>query len=311
MPKKIRVYELAKELGMTNKETVDLSVSLGIGIKSHSSSIEDAQADRVRRKADADGLRRAVQPEEPAKPTKATAKTTKAPAKPAAPAVAPAPQPVSPAEDHTPRRLVRSGGAPTTTATPSAPEPQVRPQGEPAAEAPAASAPAVPQSAAAAPSAPSAPSRPPTGDPARRPTPSASSDRRVGQAHPTAARVSTPAGEPVRQAHPAAARRSSPCRSLGWSTEWARWPSSRWRPPSRRRLEWWLRRSSRGQLLRRCRSFQRTSRRPSLRSARWARRAARSWAASTAAALTASSSEHGGARADPDDDLRALHGTGP
>ncbi len=66
MPKKIRVYELARELGLTNKEALDLCVSLGIGVKSHSSSIEDAQADRVRRKADSEGLRRAVQPEEPA-----------------------------------------------------------------------------------------------------------------------------------------------------------------------------------------------------------------------------------------------------
>ena len=65
MPKKIRVYELGRELGLTNKEALDLCIALGIGVKSHSSSIEDAQADRVRRKADADGLRRAVQPEEP------------------------------------------------------------------------------------------------------------------------------------------------------------------------------------------------------------------------------------------------------
>lgn len=74
MAKKIRVYELAKELGLTNKETVDLSLALGIDVKSHSSSIEDAQADRVRRKADAEGLRREVQPEEPAPAKKAPAK---------------------------------------------------------------------------------------------------------------------------------------------------------------------------------------------------------------------------------------------
>jgi translation initiation factor IF-2 len=65
LPKKIRVYELGRELGLTNKEALDLCIALGIGVKSHSSSIEDAQADRVRRKADAEGLRRAVQPEEP------------------------------------------------------------------------------------------------------------------------------------------------------------------------------------------------------------------------------------------------------
>ncbi|MGQ0434707.1 MAG: translation initiation factor IF-2 N-terminal domain-containing protein, partial [Microthrixaceae bacterium] len=38
------MHELAKELGMTNKEALDLCVSLGIGVKTHSSSIEDAQA---------------------------------------------------------------------------------------------------------------------------------------------------------------------------------------------------------------------------------------------------------------------------
>ncbi len=65
LAKKIRVYELARELGLTNKEALDLSLTLGIGVRSHSSSIEDAQADRVRRKADQLGLRRAQQPPEP------------------------------------------------------------------------------------------------------------------------------------------------------------------------------------------------------------------------------------------------------
>ena len=71
MPKKIRVYELGRELGLTNKEALDLCIALGIGVKSHSSSIEDAQADRVRRKADAEGLRRPVQPEEAREPRSA------------------------------------------------------------------------------------------------------------------------------------------------------------------------------------------------------------------------------------------------
>ncbi|MBU3702361.1 MAG: hypothetical protein FGM58_09995, partial [Acidimicrobiia bacterium] len=74
MPSNIRVYELARELGMTNKETLDLCVALGIGVKSHSSSVVDAQADRVRRKAEKEGLVRDVQPEEPEAPKKATAK---------------------------------------------------------------------------------------------------------------------------------------------------------------------------------------------------------------------------------------------
>jgi len=67
---KIRVHELAKELGLTNKEALDLCGGLGIGVKTHSSSIEDAQADRVRRKAHREGLVREEQPEEPEKPAK-------------------------------------------------------------------------------------------------------------------------------------------------------------------------------------------------------------------------------------------------
>src|SRR5687768_4375218 len=87
---------------MTNKETLDLALTLGIGVKTHSSSIEDAQADRVRRKAEREGLIRDVQPEEPAKAGKAAKKTTKkaaaaeepvAPAAEAPPAAAPAPAP--------------------------------------------------------------------------------------------------------------------------------------------------------------------------------------------------------------------------
>mgnify|MGYP002525136490 CR=1 FL=1 len=61
MPKNIRVYELAREMGMTNAEVLDLCVSLGIGVKSHSSGMVEAQADRARRKADREGLRREVQ----------------------------------------------------------------------------------------------------------------------------------------------------------------------------------------------------------------------------------------------------------
>src|SRR5204863_5250997 len=94
LPKKIRVHELAKELGLTNKEALDLCETLGIGVKTHSSSIEDAQADRVRRKADQLGMRREVQPEEPPKKAAASKAATKAePAPPPEPEPAPAPAP--------------------------------------------------------------------------------------------------------------------------------------------------------------------------------------------------------------------------
>ncbi|HQU26003.1 MAG TPA: translation initiation factor IF-2 N-terminal domain-containing protein, partial [Acidimicrobiales bacterium] len=88
------MHELAKELGLTSKELLGLAAALGIGASSPSASIEDAQADRIRRRADAEGLRREAAPE--AKPVK-PARTSKAPAAPAAPApavpAAPAPTP--------------------------------------------------------------------------------------------------------------------------------------------------------------------------------------------------------------------------
>src|SRR5260370_13247398 len=87
--KRIRVYELARELGLSNKEALDLCERLRIGVKSHSSSIEDPQADRVRRLADAEGLRRATQPEPEPEPAAVTAAPGGAPepaGEPAAPA---------------------------------------------------------------------------------------------------------------------------------------------------------------------------------------------------------------------------------
>ena len=181
LPKKIRVYELAKELGLTNKEGLELALSLGIGVKSHSSSIEDAQADRVRRKADADGLRRPVQPDEPA-PAKKAAKSTKAAA--AAPAAPPAIEdgaaaaPVSSAPAK--KVAASSSGAVSTAPIKKAP---ARPVSAPAASAPgsAAQAPDVPARSprlissrpTAPPAAPPAapPSAPATSAPAAAPAP--------------------------------------------------------------------------------------------------------------------------------------------
>ncbi|HAM03248.1 MAG TPA: translation initiation factor IF-2, partial [Acidimicrobiaceae bacterium] len=191
MPKKIRVYELARELGLSNKEALDLAVSLGIGVKSHSSSIEDAQADRVRRKADAEGLRRAVVPEEPAaeprpkavRPAAEPTPTRPAPAAPAAPSRDPASQPAAasapapstpaprPAAASAPPAARRSGlvtsrpASEVTVPPPPGPRPVSRPGGPGAPGAPGAAAPPAPAAASrgAAPP-PAAPGReaPPT-----------------------------------------------------------------------------------------------------------------------------------------------------
>src|SRR3954447_2406308 len=61
----MRLHELAKELGMTNQEVVDLCGVLGVPVKSHSSSLNEAYADMVRRRAVRQGLTRTEQPDEP------------------------------------------------------------------------------------------------------------------------------------------------------------------------------------------------------------------------------------------------------
>ena len=92
--KKIRVYELARELGVDNHAVVELANELKIGVKSHSSSIDEPSADRVRRLADSKGLKREPQPEpEPApapEPRKAAKPAPVAEVAPPAPAPAPA-----------------------------------------------------------------------------------------------------------------------------------------------------------------------------------------------------------------------------
>ncbi len=210
MPKKIRVYELARELGLTNAECLDLCLALGIGVKSHSSSIEDAQADRVRRKADAEGLRREVSPEEPKKaPAKKAAAAASAAPAPAATDQAPAPAEGTEAPRH---RLIRSSPQPPES-RPAAPRPAApRPAAAaPAAPAAAAPAPAAPAPAPATPATPAAPAAPAAAAPApaapARPTPAPAADGPA--APPRAPRpdgpppgARPPGGPPPRPARP-------------------------------------------------------------------------------------------------------------
>ena len=48
MPKK-RVYELAKELGLENKDLITHLERIGITVKSHSSSLEDDEVERIKK----------------------------------------------------------------------------------------------------------------------------------------------------------------------------------------------------------------------------------------------------------------------
>ncbi|MEX1144432.1 MAG: translation initiation factor IF-2 [Acidimicrobiia bacterium] len=126
--KKIRIYELARELGVENEVVLDLANELKIGVKSHSSSIEDPLADRVRRLADSKGLRQAPAPELAKAPTRKTAK------RPAAespePATPTTPEPAVAAVAEAPHRVVRStGGIPEPEPFPELPHRVVRSTG--------------------------------------------------------------------------------------------------------------------------------------------------------------------------------------
>ena len=208
MPKNPRVHELAKELGLTNKELLDLCEQLGIGVKSHSSSIQEAQADRVRRKADQLGIRREQQPEEP---KKAAAK--KAPAKKKA---AEAPAEAAPAPE-APAAEAPAAEAPAVVVP--EPEPQPAPAQEVPAPAPAAEpvresepeeAPR-PAAAKAEPPSPAAPRRAPVRSsgtqsarpPAPPPPPPRQLPGRPGPDEAPARRVAPPPGQGM---PPAAAR---------------------------------------------------------------------------------------------------------
>ena len=46
---KMRVHELAKELGMENKELIDLLHKKNVEVSNHMSSIEDSMADEIRK----------------------------------------------------------------------------------------------------------------------------------------------------------------------------------------------------------------------------------------------------------------------
>ena len=64
---------------MTNAEMMTLCDVMGVGVKSHSSTLIEAQADRLRRRAEREGLTRPEQPEEVKPVKKSTKKAAAAP----------------------------------------------------------------------------------------------------------------------------------------------------------------------------------------------------------------------------------------
>ena len=215
--KKIRIAELAKELGMTNKEALDLSKDMGIDVRNVSSSMEEAQADRVRRKAERDGLKRDAQPEEEKPAKKAPAKKAAAKKADAAPVDGEAPAKKAAAKKAPAKKAAATKvDAPEVSSTPaaepstltgsnvsdSAPVSDTSPAPAPVAETPAPTpAPVVeaPAAAAEAPApSPSAPEAPSADSGARfissgRPTPTSGAPRPPINQPPTT-RPAPPAG---------------------------------------------------------------------------------------------------------------------
>ena len=48
---KLKIYDLAKELGLTSKEVIEIAQKLDIDAKSHLSAVDDEQAKRIRENA--------------------------------------------------------------------------------------------------------------------------------------------------------------------------------------------------------------------------------------------------------------------
>jgi translation initiation factor IF-2 len=193
--KKIRIHELAKELGMTNAEVLDLCGVLGVAAKGPSSSLAEAYADMVTRRAERDGLTRPEQPEEAKPVKKGAAKKAAAPKKAAA-------EPAEPA----------IAEAPTADAAPAVDAPAVAEDLPVAAEAPSETAEVEPAPDAEAPAAEAVredeaePAAPSTPQPALVETPSP-------VAEPVAP-VEAPAAEPVEAVAPVEAPAAEPVEAV-------------------------------------------------------------------------------------------------
>ncbi len=233
---------------MTNAEVLALCGVLGVAAKGPSSSLAEAYADMVRRRADRDGLTRDEQPEEvkPAKKSAAKKRASKRPAKKAAakqpseePAaaepVAPTPPTATPAVEAEPGPAVvepapapaaepapEPAPEPAVAAEPAAPRPDATPpEPEVASEAPAAPTPE-PVTAAPQPTepAPAATPRPVADQPAAAPAPAAAAEpspRVISSARPSAdgRPPEMPAGSPTDARSAEASSTATPTRPVG------------------------------------------------------------------------------------------------
>jgi translation initiation factor IF-2 len=178
---KIRVYELARELNLTNKALMDKLAGLDIPVASHMSSLEDEVVERVKRavfgKRESGVQDTRVKPtviRRRRKPAAEEAGAVEAPAAeapvaaaapPAVEAAAEAPAAAGAPEPETPRE------AAAAEAPAAAPEPEAAPAPAPEAEAEAAPAPGAVETPAVPAAEPQAPAAPPEAPPEEAPAP--------------------------------------------------------------------------------------------------------------------------------------------
>ena len=109
---KVRIYELSRDMGLDNKDVLDAAIQLGVAAKSHSSSISDDEAAKIRSLISKGG---SAQPDAGAPagaaPSKAILSVKKAEALPAA-------APLKPAAPARPAAAPSSPKPPATAAKP-------------------------------------------------------------------------------------------------------------------------------------------------------------------------------------------------
>ena len=165
--KKVKIKELADEFGASPDAMYSLVVTLGIDAKSKAVSIEEAQADRVRRHVKKNGLPEPK--EEPAKPAKKAAAKKAAPKKDDDGAEKPAKK--APAKKAAAKKAPAKKAASTVTDEDAAPEVVVAPAPEVVTPAPA------PEVVAPAPEAPAPAAETTVDTPPAPPAPPASGGR--------------------------------------------------------------------------------------------------------------------------------------
>ena len=152
---KVRIYELSKDLGLENKDVLDAAEKLSIAAKSHSSSISDAEAGKIRSLLGKGGNGAKPAAAAPAKPAAGKAILSVKKAAPAAPSK-PAPAASKPVAKPVAAKPVVA--KPVAAAKPqAAPKPPAAATPKPVISKPA----AAPVKASAAPARPASPQKPP------------------------------------------------------------------------------------------------------------------------------------------------------